>query len=103
MSIKIMNLKNGLRPVYAYDFNIDRRSPISNPYPMGVESMRNDVCDKYEEYFERMLEIHPFKFNAYLDKTIDAYKDFGKLRLFCWCAPKRCHGITIKNYILENS
>ena len=27
--------------------------------------------------------------------------EFGKVRLFCWCAPKRCHGETIKKWLIE--
>jgi hypothetical protein len=28
-----------------------------------------------------------------------AYRQYGKLRLFCWCAPEQCHGETIKAWL----
>jgi hypothetical protein len=27
------------------------------------------------------------------------YKQYGKLRLFCWCYPRRCHAETIKKFL----
>ncbi len=29
------------------------------------------------------------------------YQEHGKLRLFCWCSPKKCHAETIRDYILN--
>ena len=43
------------------------------------------------------------KVKDYLDSLIATYKIYGKLRLFCWCAPKRCHGETIKRYLEDLS
>jgi hypothetical protein len=34
-----------------------------------------------------------------LKRLIDIYKKHGRLRLFCWCAPKKCHAETIKELI----
>jgi hypothetical protein len=68
---------------------------------MKSEKDRDSVCDLYEEYFHTVL----VKFD-YFDKALfnlkDIFKKYGKLELFCWCAPKRCHGETIKKYILDS-
>jgi phage-related protein len=61
---------------------------------MKDESVRDKVCDEYEEYFYKRL-----KDCATMQRIINYYKEHGQLRLFCWCAPKRCHAETIKKYI----
>ena len=99
MIVEILNLKS-VKPFMHYDFLIDRTSPVGNVYPMHVETMSELVCDQYEEYFKRMIDIAPSNFNDYLEQMVTACKTYGELRLFCWCAPKRCHGETIRNYLV---
>jgi len=94
--IKIYNLKYK-KPEHEYDIRIDRQSILGNPYKMNNESERENVCLKYERYFRQNLENSDF-YNE-LIKLKNLYEHYGKLNLFCWCAPKMCHGITIKNYI----
>lgn len=103
MSITIMNLRNN-KPSHPFDYYIDRRSPVGNPFPMGNETQRDRVCDQYAEYFARQVrDITNTAFKAQLLHMQKAYKAYGELRLFCWCAPKRCHGETIRKWILANS
>lgn len=104
--IEIMNLKKA-KPSEAYDFFIDRhKSPVGNPYveKQGVkESERDAVCDKYETYFNSKVVTRAYTpFHEYLNKIKAAYIKYGKVRLFCWCAPKRCHGETIKRWLENN-
>ena len=99
--IKIMNLR-GLGNRWKqnpYDMKIDRTSPVGNPEPMKKQTdwERVRVCEIYRKDFDRLMEI-PF-FEAYIQSLINIYKRYGELRLFCWCAPHRCHGETIKHYI----
>lgn len=97
-----MNL-SGAKPEFAYDFIVDRRSPVGNPFIMKDESdeERNLVCDQYEDYFSRasrdksVVEHH-------LRTMLKAHEKYGKLRLFCWCTPKRCHSETIKKWLEQN-
>ena len=96
--IEICNLKN-TKPEHPWDFGIHRRTPIGNPYFMENPSKRNQVCDQYDDWFHHAK--HNKGFHDYLATLVSAYKEHGKLRLFCWCAPKRCHGETIKQYIEE--
>jgi hypothetical protein len=99
-----MNMRKD-KPSQPYDFRVDRASVIGNPFEMKDENQRNEVCDKYVVWFdEQIKEVRTGKnekVKAYLSKLINAYREYGQLRLFCWCAPKRCHAETIKKYLLE--
>lgn len=92
-NIEIMNLQD-TKPSKPYDFRVDRRTPLGNPFIMSHESRRNSVCDSYETHFPHMLLTS--EANKYFIKLLMAYKKYNKLRLFCWCAPKQCHAETIK-------
>ena len=54
---------------------IDRRSPYGNPFVIGRDGDRDEVCDKFER------DVLP---------TLDVTALRGK-NLICFCAPKRCH------------
>jgi len=98
----VITIKN-LRREYlfdTFDVRVDRKSILGNPFYMSLESQRNYVCDKYEEYFQNQVENNA-KFKKELDRLILLYKKHGELNLFCWCYPKRCHAETIKAYILK--
>ena len=95
--IEICNLRNE-KMKFAYDFRIDRASILGNPFFMKDESMRNEVCDRYDEYFHKKLLLNN-KALLLLNNMYEVHKKYGKLRLFCWCAPRRCHGETIKKFL----
>lgn len=96
--IEIRNMRN-VRCGYApYEFRVDRASPVGNPFYMHDESERNEVCDKYEGYFYRQLNYNS-EFAMYLRKMLNALRQYGRLYLYCWCAPKRCHAETIKQWL----
>jgi hypothetical protein len=80
------------------NIKIGRGTPLGNPFYMADESMRDEVCDKYEAYFHAEVK----KQGAFRDEVIRLYKlvKSGKsINLQCYCAPKRCHGHTIKAFI----
>lgn len=94
-----MNLRT-CKPQYPYDFICDRRSPVGNQSVLTTESDRDKVCDEYEIHFEEMMQSqNPFSY--YIVQILNALLKYGKVRLFCWCAPKRCHTETIKRYLSE--
>ena len=67
---------------------IGRGSVAGNPFVIGRDGDRDEVCDK----FERMVEADPE-----LKSRLVAYcrgRD-----LLCYCAPRRCHG----DYLLRIS
>ena len=102
--IEIMNLRD-VRLFTPFDFRVDRRSPLGNPFVMtsslAADRDRDRVCDEYAQLFATML-AHPDAFLSemhYLDKMRVAHKMYKRVRLFCWCAPLRCHAETIKDYL----
>ena len=88
--MKIVNLKYN-----KCDINCSRPSIFSNPFKIGINGTRNEVCDKYEEYFNKRIANDP-KF-----KTL-VLKLKGRV-CGCWCKlpneEVRCHLDTIKNFI----
>ena len=120
LKIEICSLRNR-RLEYAYDVRVDRASVLGNRFVMRSEVERNTVCDLYKEYFDNMVlqtkgmfmdgspdlaKITKFadaatlkRFSDELNTLIYKALKFDKLRLFCWCAPKRCHAETIALYV----
>ena len=64
-----------------YDIYIGRGSPYGNPFIIGKDGNRDQVCDRYES-----LRSKDPEFIAMVKKNLR-----GK-RLGCFCAPERCHG-----------
>jgi hypothetical protein len=96
--IEICNLRK-TKQSEPWDFKVDRTTPLGNTFIMSGESEREWSCNSYERGFNNLIQHkEPME---YLNKLIETYKEYGKLRLFCWCAPKRCHSETIKRYIEE--
>lgn len=100
MGIQILNKKTYTwRTGIAY-FSVDRSSPLGNPFFMDNESQRDEVCDKYEVWFYKMLEENVNEsFLAHLQEIYEAALQSKEVALLCWCAPKRCHAETIKQFI----
>ena len=99
MNIAIKNLRKE-KPNNELDIRVDRGcgSPLGNPFYMKNESERDKSCDDYEKYFYNQVVDNP-NFRAELDRLINIYKKYGKLNLFCWCFPKRCHAETIQKFL----
>ena len=98
---EIINLRK-LMPLYQWDVRVDRSSILGNPFNMSKVSTRDVVCDKYRKYFAEVMlsdSNHAIAFQKEMNRLLALYKKHGKLRLFCWCAPKRCHAETIKAWI----
>ena len=104
MTIEIMNLRTD-QPTEEYDVKIDRTSVLGNPYHMLNEKQRDLVCAQYEDYLKiRAAAGHLMENRSFikeLERLVELYKEHKQLRLFCWCAPKRCHGASIKRWVLN--
>jgi hypothetical protein len=101
--IRVIHIKNTRKAEeYGYTvFRIDRQTPVGNPFIMHSESERDQVCDAYREWFRGQLVLESSRtlaFHAYLNKIKQAHQQ-GNIALACWCAPKRCHGDTIKAWL----
>ena len=64
-----------------YDVYIGRPSKWGNPFTIGKDGTRDEVCDKYEEWFLNQPEL-----------VEECKKELRGKVLGCFCAPKRCHG-----------
>ena len=101
MKITIHNMHDE-EPRHAYDFRVDRSTPLGNSYWMRNESQRRYACKQYEERtFPMWLRENRRRQMRYLDEIYDALVKHDKVRLFCWCVPKQCHAETIKKYLLR--
>ena len=84
------------RPI-DYHIYVDRGTIYGNPFKMTYESERDAVCDQYKTYFYEKLESDPTFYEA-VEFIVDIAKK-KDIQLLCWCAPKRCHAETIKEYV----
>ena len=96
--VTIKNLRFS-KPKHEWQVKVDRSSVLGNPFYMANESKRDEVCDKYEAYFKSSIQNMESAFYKEVERLYTILKKYGKLELFCWCAPKRCHAETIKNYL----
>lgn len=100
MKIAIKNLRTS-KIEHEWQVRVDRQSVLGNPFYMQNESFRDDVCNKYQAYFEKKIANNNTVFLNELYRLANIAIKYGKLELFCWCAPRRCHAETIKTF-LEN-
>ena len=89
MKTKVVNI----RKVKEYDVYIGRLSPFGNPFRIGRDGTREEVLEKFEEYFDHRMS-HDLLFRAVVHELS------GKV-LACYCKPKRCHGDIIAKYLNE--
>ncbi|GHU78137.1 hypothetical protein FACS1894188_13120 [Clostridia bacterium] len=101
--IMIKNMRRE-KPQAPWDVTICRgKSPLGNPFylaDVNDNAKRDEVCDKYEILFEEKLSQNNDAVVNELQRLLALYWQYGKLNLFCFCAPKRCHGETIRAWIL---
>jgi hypothetical protein len=63
---------------------VGRGSPFGNPFILGKDGNRDEVCDKFTTHI------------ASRPKLIKLVKEKLKGKhLVCFCAPARCHAITL--------
>lgn len=97
-SIQIFNIRR-IRPTELWDVKVDRSNGVlGNKFYMSDESERCKVCDQYEDWLELAVENNPTVYRAICDLST-LLKRHGRLNLFCWCAPRRCHAESIRKQI----
>ena len=99
-----MQNSNNVMPVVADNekaIRVDRSTPLGNPFIMYSERERDEVCNDYVEYFDTMVANREknHEFIVALTEIFSAANRYDNVYLCCWCAPKRCHAETIKNYV----
>lgn len=77
-----------------YDIYIGRGSPYGNPYVIGKDGDRDEVCDKYQKDFNERIQKDP--------EFVELVNLLEGKRLGCFCKQKtrevRCHGDTFVKY-----
>ena len=66
---------------------------------MKHESERDSVCDRYQDYFDKAIAR---KDDAIMDELaflMEVAFVQGYVKLGCFCAPRRCHGDTVKRFL----
>ena len=94
VEVRIANLRNE-HPTEAWHVRVDRTTPYGNPFVMTKVQTRDAVCAGFQEYFDGLIGGNSKKFEPLLEIA----RKYGKITLFCWCAPKWCHAEIIKKYI----
>ena len=108
---------------YPFDVKVDRSSILGNPFLMDPKDKysRGYVCEAYRRYFYKLVDweipepdMGPWKkycidklnnsefrekFMEELRRLYKIHKHYGRLRLFCWCAPAQCHSEIIKEFL----
>jgi hypothetical protein len=77
-----------------FDVYIGRPSIFGNPFEVGKDGSREDVIQKYKEYFYAKIED-----NEQFKRAVLKLK--GKV-LGCWCYPKDCHARIIIEWLENN-
>lgn len=85
--------------VGAHAQNVGRPTALGNPFYMRDESMRDEVCDKYEVWFKAKTEAKDPAVMAQLRSLWSIGKRDGHVNLGCYCAPRRCHADTIARFL----
>ena len=81
----VVNIKKEKCDVY-----IGRPSSLGNPFRIGPDGDREQVIEKYREWFYNKLKDEEFR------GRVEALKE---KRLGCWCKPDACHGDVIVEYL----
>jgi len=74
-----------------FDVLIDRRTKWGNPFILGKDGDRDEVCDKHEEYIR----------NGEGKWLLDHLDELEDKVLGCHCKPSRCHGDTLVKLVEE--
>lgn len=77
---------------------VGRPSPLGNPFYMADESHRDEVCDKYQVWFDRKVEAKDPAVMRELRRIFRLGRE-GDVKLVCFCAPRRCHADTIARFL----
>jgi len=80
-----------------YDILIDRTTKWGNPYIMGKDGNRDEVCDKHEKWLMQwVLHKKEIIIRGLSNKwVIEHLDELEGLIIACHCYPKRCHGDTL--------
>lgn len=67
---------------------IDRGTKWGNPFVIGKDGNRDEVCDKHFAYLKEQIKTGKV--------TLKELASLYNKDLACWCSPNRCHGDTLE-------
>ena len=89
VTTKVINIKDrGNNKDYVY---IGRPSPFGNPFIIGIDGTRDQVIEKYLDYFIDCLHT-----KKGFREEVERLKD---KTLGCFCKPDYCHGDIIAHWL----
>lgn len=97
--IKTCNLKNKNVLTEPWEIRVDRTSILGNPFKLETESERNIVCEKYDSWLTNEIKNDNMEILKEISRLLHIYIEHGKLHLYCWCKPQRCHSESIINIL----
>lgn len=95
MDIEILNMQVSGEPTRPYDFCIDQTSTVGKIFILNKDFGVNNFEDCFKE---KILNKHS-GLNMHLKFMITAFKEFGKLRLFCGDITQKCYGEVIREWL----
>ena len=72
---------------------------LGNPFVMHNESMRDEVCDAYDKWLHSPQAGNHLRI---IERILQRVNEGKVVALYCFCAPKRCHCETIRDYVMTN-
>lgn len=110
--IRVVNIRG--RKAQANDYYIGRsrkgepRNPLGNPFP--IERFGRVGCiNLFEAEFKEVMtyshDTNHFDYDEVvraLNGIVEIHNEYGDVNLVCWCAPLKCHGTVIANYITKH-
>jgi len=94
VKIRIVNMRNE-----QHDVRIDRRTCYGNPFVIGKDGTREGVILKCESRLKEQPWIAEKLMHEICNFT--QVRRVDEVRLGCWCAPRACHGDTLKRLVEE--
>lgn len=97
MDIEILHKDDVGEPTRPYDFSIDQDSTIGKIFVLN----KDIGTINFEECFKEQILDKNSATKMHLKFMITAYKEFGRLRLFCGDITQKCYGEVIKEWLTD--
>lgn len=109
MYIYVVNKRTHIPHFATTDVYIGRGSVLGNPYThkngttaKHICASRDEAIDKYRLYFNEQIKDKDGEFIKEL-RRIYLLACKTEVNLVCYCAPKKCHGSIIREFLIKHS
>jgi hypothetical protein len=100
--VTVKNLRSN-KPSQPWDVKVDRSNKIlGNTFYLkdkNNKEERDQVCNAYAAWLEMVIKKCDMKVIDEIVRLYEIHRKYGKLNLWCWCAPERCHADSIKEAV----